>query len=140
MAQPTGTHTQSWLEFDLPEVHELGSILVWNYNERGHTQRGIKRADISVWTAKSGWQKIHNDFIFAEAEGSFDYDQPIPIQLNGIKVQKLRLDDLMNLGDDEYIGLSEVQFFKKRDGDLHSAVKTIENKNGKEVMLLLKEN
>jgi len=46
--------TEGRLEFDLKEVHELGSMLVWNYNERGHTQRGIRRADISVWNAESG--------------------------------------------------------------------------------------
>ena len=124
--------TEGSLEFNLPEAHELGSMLVWNYNEKDHTQRGIRRADISVWTAESGWQRIHDDFIFNEAEGSFDYDEPIHIQLYGVKAQKLRLDDLINLGDEGYIGLSEVRFFQKRDGDPQSTAKSIKNENGKE--------
>jgi len=70
--------------------------------------------------------------MFTEAEGSFDYDEPAHIQLNGVKAQKLRLDDLTNLGDQEHIGLSEVRFFKRRNGNPHSTVKTIQNKNGKE--------
>jgi hypothetical protein len=110
-------HTKGWLEFDLPEVCELGSMLVWNYNERGHTKRGIKRADISIWTAERGWLRIHDDFIFDEAEGSFDYDEPTYIQLNGVKAKKIRLDDFKNFGGEKYIGLSEVQFFKKKNGD-----------------------
>ncbi|MHC4143658.1 MAG: LamG domain-containing protein [Planctomycetota bacterium] len=107
--------TRGLLEFDLGRVYELGSILVWNYNERDRTKRGIKRADISVWTQDSGWQKIFDDFEFAEAEGSFDYDEPILVKLDGIKVQKVRFDDLANLGDEEYIGLSEVRFFQRQD-------------------------
>lgn len=124
--------TQGQLEFDLPEVHELGSMLVWNYNEKDHTQRGIRRADISVWTAESRWQRIHDDVMFAEAEGSFDYDEPTHIQLNGVKTRKLRLDDLINFGDEEYVGLSEVRFFQRRDRNPQSTVETAKNKNGRE--------
>jgi tetratricopeptide (TPR) repeat protein len=106
--------TRGWVEFDLGGVYELESILVWNYNERGHTKRGIKKADISVWTQDAGWQKIHNDFEFAKAEGSFDYDEPIHVKLGGAKAQKVRFDDLANCGDDEHVGLSEVRFFERR--------------------------
>jgi tetratricopeptide (TPR) repeat protein len=104
--------TRGLVEFDLGREYELGSILVWNYNERNHTKRGVKKADISVWTQDSGWQKIFDDFEFAEAEGSFDYDEPILVKFDGVKAQKVRLDDLTNLGDREYIGLSEVRFFQ----------------------------
>ncbi|UCH70823.1 MAG: protein kinase, partial [Candidatus Bathyarchaeota archaeon] len=104
--------TSSWLEFDLRTVYELDSILVWNYNERGHTKRGIKRADISVWTQDTDWQKITDDTEFAEAEGSFDYDEPTLVEFDGAETQKVRFDDLANLGDAEYIGLSEVRFFE----------------------------
>ena len=106
--------TRGWVEFDLGRVYELGSILVWNYNERGRTKRGVKKADISVWTQDSGWQRIFDDFEFDEAEGSFDYDEPILVKFDGVKAQKVRFDDLANLGDEEYVGLSEVRFFQRR--------------------------
>jgi serine/threonine protein kinase/Flp pilus assembly protein TadD len=102
------------VEFDLGGVYELGSILVWNYNVKGHTKRGIKRTDISVWVSEKGWQKIFDDFEFAEAEGSFDYDEPTLVRFDGVKAQKVRFDDLLNLGDEEYFGLSEVRFFQRR--------------------------
>jgi tetratricopeptide (TPR) repeat protein len=109
--------TSGRLEFDLGGAYELGSILVWNYNERGHTKRGIKRADISVWTQDTGWQKIFDDFEFAEAEGSFDYDEPILVRFTEVKAQKVRFDDLANFADEEYIGLSEVRFFQGQRPD-----------------------
>lgn len=106
--------TSGWIEFDMGDVYELGSILVWNYNERGHTQPGIKRADVSVWTQDKGWQKVFDNFDFAEAEGSFDYDEPILLEFDAVKTQKVRFDDLATFGDEEHLGLSEIQFFEKR--------------------------
>jgi serine/threonine protein kinase len=103
------------IEFDLAGEHTLGTIFVWNYNERGRTKRGLRRADVSVWTEDVGWQKIHDDFEFTEAEGSFDYDEPVVIELDKVKAQKVRFGDLVNFGDRKYIGLSEVQFFRKRE-------------------------
>jgi len=107
--------TTGWVEFDLGKVHKLDLIQVWNLNERWLTKRGVKRADISVWTEKTGWKKVLDDFEFDEAEGNNDYDEPILVKLDGIEAQKVRLDELVNLGDTEHIGLSEVQFFEGRD-------------------------
>ncbi|MGD8501522.1 MAG: tetratricopeptide repeat protein, partial [Phycisphaerales bacterium] len=112
-----GGRGRSWVEFDLGGVYELGSILVWNYNERANTQRGVRSADISVWAPEAGWQKTFDDFNFAEAEGSFDYDEPILVRFDGVKAQKARFEDLISLGDEEYIGLSEVRFFERRGSE-----------------------
>ena len=106
------TRTRGLVEFDLGGMYELGSILVWNYNERDRTKRGVKKADILVWTQDSDWQKIFDDFEFGEAEGSFDYDEPILVKFDGVKAQRVRFDDLANFGEEEYIGLSEVRFFQ----------------------------
>ncbi len=103
------------IEFNLGAMYALGTILVWNYNERGRTKQGVGRADISVWTEDAGWQRLHRDLEFAEAEGSFDYDEPIIIEFDGVRAQKVRFDNLVNLGDAEFIGLSEVQFFEDRE-------------------------
>jgi serine/threonine protein kinase len=106
--------TKCWVEFDLGDVYGLGSVLVWNYNERSQTKRGVKTADISTWTQEAGWQKIFDDFEFVEAEGSFDYDEPALVRFDEVKAQKVRFDDVSNLGDQEYVGLSEVRFFQRR--------------------------
>jgi hypothetical protein len=87
-------------------------IQIWNFNEKWHTNRGLKKADISIWTEGVGWQKVLDDFQLCEADGSDDYDEPTLAKLGGVQAQKIRFDDLANLGDAEYVGLSEVQFFE----------------------------
>jgi hypothetical protein len=106
-----------WIEFDLGDVHELESILVWNYNHKGHTNRGIKSADISVWTEDSGWRKLRDDAEFAQAEGSFDYDEPTLVKFDAVKAQKVRFEDINGIGDSGYVGLSEIRFYEKYDPD-----------------------
>jgi hypothetical protein len=127
LSQPNPTDCR--LEFDLGAVHELGSMLVWNYNERDHTQRGIRSADLSILTAEGDWKLIYDDYVFTEAEGSFDYDEPTHIQFDGVKAQKVRLEDLKSLGDQDYVGLSEVQFFKRPKENTPSKKMTIETKS-----------
>jgi hypothetical protein len=104
--------TTGWVQFDLGAIQKLGTICLWNCNERWHTNRGVKTADISIWTESAGWQKIRDDVELFVGEGTDDYDEPMVVQLDGIEAQKVRLDELTNLGDTEHIGLSEVQFFE----------------------------
>ena len=104
--------TTGWIEFDLGKAHKLDLIQIWNFNEKWHTNRGLKKADISIWTEGVGWQKVLDDFQVDEADGSDDYDEPALAKLGGVQAQKIRFDDLANLGDAEYVGLSEVQFFE----------------------------
>ena len=104
--------TTGWIEFDLGKAHKLDLIQIWNFNEKWHTNRGLKKADISIWTEAVGWKKVLDDFQVDEADGSDDYDEPALAKLSGVQAQKIRFDDLANLGDAEYVGLSEVRFFE----------------------------
>ena len=101
-----------WIEFDLGTVRKLDVIQVWNFNQKWFTKRGLKKADISVWNETDGWKKVSEDVEFGEAEGSDDYDEPTIIKLNGVEAAKVRFDDLQNLGDPDYTGLSEVRFYE----------------------------
>jgi len=100
-----------WVEFDLGEAQSLGAICLWNYNEAWHTDRGISKADISVWTQDAGWRKIRDDLPLERAQGSDDYDEPMLVKLDAVTAQKVRFDDLAGFGDPDCIGLSKVQFF-----------------------------
>ena len=100
-----------WVEFDLGAVQSVGSLSVYNYNDAWYTDRGVRKADISVWTQEAGWKKVCDDQALEQAEGSDDYDEPMFVKLDGVKAQKIRLDDFTSFGDAEFIGLSEVQFF-----------------------------
>lgn len=103
---------QGWIEFDLGEVQSLDTICLWNFNDAWYTDRGVRKADISVWTQDAGWQKIRDDLLIERAQGSEDYDDPMYVKLDGVKAQKVRFDDLASFGDPDSIGLSEVQFFE----------------------------
>ncbi len=103
--------TNSWLEFDLGRSGTLTAIAVWNYNEMWHTDRGVRSMDVSVWTQETGWRKIRDDLQIDQAEGGDGYDEPTVVKLDSVSARKVRFDDMFSLGDTEYIGLSEVQFF-----------------------------
>lgn len=104
----------SWVEFDLGQVQPLGTISIFNYNDGWHTDRGVRKADISVWTQETGWQKIQDDMAIEQAEGNNDYDEPMFVAFDNVKAQKIRFDDMASYGDAEFIGLSEVQFYAPR--------------------------
>jgi len=106
--------TQGRLEFDLGEPQPIGTICIWNYNDTWRTDRGVRKADISIWTQENGWRKLRDDVPFEQAEGGDDYDEATIVNLDAVRAQKVRLDDLENFGDTDHIGLSEVQFFRPR--------------------------
>jgi len=103
---------RSWIEFDLGQAQSIGTICLFNYNDGWFTDRGVSKADISIWTQDTGWQKIRDDLPIAQAQGSEDYDEPTVVQLDGVKARKVRFDDLASFGDPDYVGLSKVQFFE----------------------------
>jgi hypothetical protein len=100
-----------WVEFDLGEPQSLGAICIFNHNDPWFTDRGVRKADISVWTQEAGWKKIQDDLAIEQAQGTDDYDMPMFVKLDGVKAQKVRFDDMASFGDAEYVGLSEVEFF-----------------------------
>ena len=106
--------TEGWLEFDLGESQPVSMICIWNYNDTWRTDRGVRKADISIWTQEKGWQKLRDDLLLERAEGGDDYDEATIVSLDAVQAQKVRLDDLENFGDVDRIGLSEVQFFRPR--------------------------
>ncbi len=102
---------KDWLEFDFAAPQKLSAICVWNYNDTWHTNQGVRKMSISVWTQETGWQKIRAEQPVDQAEGGDSYDEPTIIKLDATTVQKVRFDALTNFGDPDYVGLSEVQFF-----------------------------
>lgn len=100
-----------FIEFDLGMHHKLDLIRLWNYNQQWQTNKGLKKADIKVWTESKGWEKVLNDIEIGLADGNKDYDEPAIIRLNNVEAAKVRFDDMTSFGDTECIGLSEVQFY-----------------------------
>ncbi|MBN2128976.1 MAG: discoidin domain-containing protein [Sedimentisphaerales bacterium] len=104
--------TEGWVEFDLGAVCKISNVFIWNLNDAWHTDRGVQKADLSVWTEQTGWRKAKEGLSLCEAEGGDDYDDPVIVKLDAIEARKVRLDNLANFGDADHIGLSKVQFFE----------------------------
>lgn len=105
---------KGWVQFDFDKPQKLNAISIWNYNETWHTDRGVQKMNVSVWTPEAGWQKVREGLSVDQAEGGNGYDEPMVITLEATTAQKVRLDDLSNFGDPDYTGLSKVQFFGPR--------------------------
>jgi hypothetical protein len=114
--------TNAWIQFDLGAAHLLRWMKVWNYNETlpGQPQllsRGVSRADILSGTSTGALSMLIAGQTFAKAPGTqTDFSELIP--MGGTTARFVRLEKLTNFpgGDNRFVGLSEVQFF--RDADL----------------------
>lgn len=79
---------------------------------------------ITLWTSglglavinvlNSGVQLILVMLLFAAVLGVTVSQEPILVNFDKVKVEKIRFYDLVNFGDEEHVGLSEVQFYEKR--------------------------
>jgi hypothetical protein len=106
--------SKGWVEFDFGAPQKLSTICLWNYNDTWHTDRGVRTANISVWTQEAGWKTIRTDLPIEQAEGGDGYDEPTVVTLDAVPAQKVRLDNFTSLGDTDCLGLSQVQFFTAR--------------------------
>jgi hypothetical protein len=107
--------------FDLGGVYPVRSMKVWNYNEflPGRPDllaRGASRADILVGTATDALSTFITGQSFTQAPGTqTDFSQTI--DLGNVTTRYVRLEKLTNFpgGDNNFVGLSEVQFFHDAD-------------------------
>jgi hypothetical protein len=105
------------ITFDLGSIQALDSMKVWNYNETLPNRpelldRGVGTADILV----AGEDLVFTPFIsgqaFDIAPGVDNVDFGQVIDLTGASARYVKFDILSNHGgDNNFVGLSEVQFF-----------------------------
>jgi len=98
--------------FEFDAARTLEKIAIWNYNLPNYTGRGIGKADISVWTEQSGWKSLLKGVEIAEAEGTPDYDDPTIVSFKPTLAKKVRIENLVPIRDEGFVGLSEVRFFE----------------------------
>jgi len=109
-----------FIVFDLGSVQPIRRMKLWNYNEAGAAQlqsRGVSRADVLVSETNGGFTMLLAGQAFAKAPGT-QTDFSENFDLGGIRARFVRIEKMTNFpgGDNNFVGLSEVQFF--RDVDL----------------------
>ena len=107
------------ITFDLGEVKQLDRMKVWNYNEilpgrEDLLERGVRLADILVAGEDLVFTTLIEDQVFVLAPGMADVDFAQVIDLMGAEARyiKFDIDISAGVGDNDFVGLSEVQFFQ----------------------------
>lgn len=106
-----------FITFDLGALYNVRSMKVWNYNEVNLTARGVALADILLAGTNGTYAPFISAQAFARAPGTAT-DFSKTFDFGGAAARYVRLEKLTNFpgGDNRFVGLSEVQFF--RDVDL----------------------
>ncbi len=107
------------IAFDLGSVVSLDHVKIWNYNETlpdrdELLQRGASSADVLISNDGVTFVPLLEDVTLDIAPGTEDVDFGQVIALQGAQAQyvMLSLKDNFEFGDNDFIGLSEVQFFQ----------------------------
>lgn len=103
--------------FDIGHAEKLGLLYIWNYNEKGGTDCGLKEVEIS--TSEDG--KAFSDPVkYTLAQASGEDGQPAtntlegtPVDFAGVSARYIKIDALGNYGGQEY-GLSALRLFRYR--------------------------
>ena len=99
------------LTFDLGAAKEVGSIVIWNYNEKDYTNRGVKQFELKSSADDKTYQDV-GTFGLKEACGQKgEAGQTLPFKKN-VTARYFRLKVLGNHSGNEIPGLSKVRFLK----------------------------
>lgn len=102
-----GSVGKVFVRFDLGHVHQLAGLYVWNYNEKGYTQRSVKTATVQVSEDDRAFTDA-GTIELRRAGGSDDPGQAVTLP-KPVAARYVRLLITANHGD-RVSGLSEVRF------------------------------
>ncbi|MHC4498491.1 MAG: CotH kinase family protein, partial [Planctomycetota bacterium] len=98
-----------WIHYDLGQVYALADMWVWNSNEDGYTNRGLKNVYIDYSTNGSTWTPLTSTQ-FSEATGSGSYAGFQGPDFSGTSARHVLISMINNWGAADWAGLAEVKF------------------------------
>ena len=97
--------------FNLGSLYNVTSVSVWNYNETGNLNAGVKTGTLSYSTNGVSYTTLGSPFTLGAAPGAsnINFSQALPL---GVSAQFIEFSNLKNqVGDASgFVGLSEVVF------------------------------
>ena len=93
--------------YDLGALFPLGGVHVWNYNETGQTNRGVKNMTVAVSEDGREWLE-GEDVVLPRAPGNDDPGSRHSFR-KVVSARYIRFDIQSNHGDEHFTGLSEVR-------------------------------
>lgn len=141
----------AWLQFDLGKVYNLNQMFVWNHNQAGLEDRGLKNVKIEYSEDGIEWKELKTDMKFTDGEAEYPFQfakatgengmkatnlndgKNTPITFGGEKARYVKITANQTPGNgtwgSSYYGLSEVRFTKMVDkSELESVIKMAEEK------------
>lgn len=108
---PADRDGPAWLHYRFSSPIALDQVFIWNHNQPGLTDRGLRNVHIDIRKPASPWESVGN-YTIPQAPGTAGYLPEGPIPVNASDVSELlitaaRIDG--NYGSD-YFGLSEIRF------------------------------
>ena len=97
-----------WLLYDLGYVYNLSSTRVWNYNEAGHTDKGMRRILLDLSHDGINWTEAA-DFELEEASGNEFYNGQVGPDLSDYSARYVLISSNDTWGS-HCAGLSELRF------------------------------
>ena len=140
----------AWIEFDLGKVYALDEMYVWNMNQQGNIDRGLKNVKIEYSEDGTAWQALapaadltfangnaDYPFQFAQASGAenlpatnLNDGQNSPVSFGGLRARYVKITAAPTAGDGSwgsvYYGLSEIRFTTILTAEDVISVKNIE--------------
>lgn len=114
--------SSNWIQLDLGAIYPLGKMLVWNYNQPGTTNKGVKNAQVLystdglIWTNLGGSGKTQQ---FAQASGSATEKANTTVDFSGVAARYVKIVPNETAGDGNWnakgptsFGLSQIRIYR----------------------------
>ncbi len=95
--------------FDLGKLYDLKDVYVWNHNQAGLTDRGVKDLEIFTSADNSVFTSAGN-FQFAQALGGGEKAQNFGLLASNARYVRFDIISAWSGAANDYVGLSEVRF------------------------------
>ena len=114
-----GTANQHWIMWTFDQSYHIDTMNVWNYDQGGMAERGIRHTTIEYSLNGTSWTTLYADYELAKAPMQSNYVCNNFIDFNGVIAKYVRFTahaittgtDSGNWGAvDGKVGLSEVEF------------------------------
>ena len=98
-----------WILYDLGRPYPVGQSWVWNTNETGLTNQGMKEVIVDYSMDGENWEEL-GSYAFAQAPGQPQYGGFEGPDFGGKSIQYILITAVSNWGNSNCTGLAEVKF------------------------------
>lgn len=118
LTSSTDTNPPPFVVWEFNAQYQIGQVKVWNYNQSGLANRGMRHATIETSLDGSSWSVLFSDYELAIGAGNSDMPATDTIDFGDTPAKFVRFTahpftggaDSGSWGDPDQVGLSEVEF------------------------------